>query len=71
MQLKVLIIYLFLPKLDATIKAMTSSWIFSDYSFFEKRALLLCYRMAYIKSNMPEHFSLFMEERCKKDSIQS
>lgn len=42
----------------------------ADYSFFEKRALL-CYRMAYIKSNMPEHFSLFMEERCKKDSIQS
>ena len=42
----------------------------ADYSFFEKRALL-CYRMAYIKSNLPEHFSLFMEERCKKDSIQS
>lgn len=42
----------------------------ADYSFFEKRALL-CYRMAYIKSNMPEHFSLFMEERRKKDSIQS
>ena len=37
----------------------------ADYSFFERRALL-CYRMAYIKSNMPEHFSLFMEERCKK-----
>lgn len=37
----------------------------ADYSFFEKRALL-CYRMAYIKSNMPEHFSLFMEDRCKK-----
>ena len=42
----------------------------ADYSFFEKRAML-CYRMAYIKSNLPEHFSLFMEERCKKDSIQS
>ena len=42
----------------------------ADYSVFEKRALL-CYRMAYIKSNLPEHFSLFMEERCKKDSIQS
>ena len=42
----------------------------ADYSFFEKRALL-CYRIAYIKSNLPEHFSLFMEERCKKDSIQS
>lgn len=37
----------------------------ADYSFFEKRALL-CYRMAYIKSNLPEHFSLFMEDRCKK-----
>ena len=37
----------------------------ADYSFFERRALL-CYRMAYIKSNMPEHFSLFMEDRCKK-----
>ena len=42
----------------------------ADYSFFEKRALL-CYRMAYIKSNMPEHFSLFMAERCEKGSIQS
>lgn len=42
----------------------------ADYSFFKKRALL-CYRMAYIKSNLPEHFSLFMEERCKKGSIQS
>ncbi len=42
----------------------------ADYSFFEKRALL-CYRMAYIKSNMPEHFSLFMTERCEKGSIQS
>ena len=42
----------------------------ADYSFFEKRALL-CYRMAYIKSNMPEHFSLFMAERCEKCSIQS
>ena len=42
----------------------------ADYSFFEKRALL-CYRMAYIKSNLPEHFNLFMEERCKKDGIQS
>ena len=41
-----------------------------DYSFFEKRALL-CYRMAYIKFNMPEHFSLFMAERCEKGSIQS
>lgn len=39
----------------------------ADYSFFEKRALL-CYRMAYIKSNMPEHFSLFIE---KKDGVQS
>ena len=37
----------------------------ADYSFFERRALL-CYRMAYIKSNMPEHFSMFMEDRCKK-----
>lgn len=44
--------------------------ILADYSFFEKRALL-CYRMAYIKSNIPEHFNLFMEERCKKDGIQS
>ena len=44
--------------------------ILTDYSFFEKRALL-CYRMAYIKSNMPEHFSLFMAERCEKGSIQS
>lgn len=44
--------------------------ILADYSFFEKRALL-CYRMAYIKSNLPEHFNLFMEERCKKDGIQS
>ena len=42
----------------------------ADYSFFEKRALL-CYRMAYIKTNMPEQFSLFMEERCKKGRIQS
>ena len=42
----------------------------ADYSFFEKRALL-CYRMAYIKSNMPEHFSLFMAERCEKGNIQS
>ena len=42
----------------------------ADYSFFKKRALL-CYRMAYIKSNMPEHFSLFMAERCEKGSIQS
>ena len=42
----------------------------ADYSFFEKRALL-CYRMAYIKFNMPEHFSLFMAERCEKGSIQS
>ena len=42
----------------------------ADYSFFEKRALL-CYRMAYIKSNMPEHFSLFMAERCEKGSIHS
>ena len=42
----------------------------ADYSFFEKRALL-CYRMAYIKSNMPEHFSLFMAEMCEKGSIQS
>lgn len=42
----------------------------ADYSFFEKRALL-CYRMAYIKSNMPQHFSLFMAERCEKGSIQS
>ena len=42
----------------------------ADYSFFEKRALL-CYRMAYIKSNMPEHFSLFMAERCEKGCIQS
>lgn len=42
----------------------------ADYSFFEKRALL-CYRMAYIKSNMPEHFSLFMAERCEEGSIQS
>ena len=42
----------------------------ADYSFFEKRALL-CYRMAYIKSNLPEHFSLFMAERCEKGSIQS
>lgn len=42
----------------------------ADYSFFEKRALL-CYRMAYIKSNIPEHFSLFMAERCEKGSIQS
>ena len=42
----------------------------ADYSFFKKKALL-CYRMAYIKSNLPEHFSLFMEERCKKGSIQS
>jgi|GEM_PF-896057 len=42
----------------------------ADYSFFEKRALL-CYRMAYIKSNMPEHFCLFMAERCEKGSIQS
>ena len=42
----------------------------ADYSFFEKRALL-CYRMAYIKSNMPDHFSLFMAERCEKGSIQS
>ena len=42
----------------------------ADYSFFEKRALL-CYRMAYINSNMPEHFSLFMAERCEKGSIQS
>ena len=39
----------------------------ADYSFFEKRALL-CYRMAYIKSNLPEHFNLFME---KKDGVQS
>ena len=44
--------------------------ILADYSFFEKRALL-CYRMAYIKSNLPEHFSLFMAERCEKGSIQS
>ena len=44
--------------------------ILADYSFFEKRALL-CYRMAYIKSNLPEHFNLFMEERCKKDGVQS
>ena len=44
--------------------------ILADYSFFEKRALL-CYRMAYIKSNLPEHFSLFMTERCEKGSIQS
>ena len=36
----------------------------ADYSFFEKRALL-CYRMAYIKSNLPELFSVFMEERYK------
>ncbi len=42
----------------------------ADYSFFEKRALL-CYRMAYIKSNLPEHFSLFMSERCEKGCIQS
>ena len=42
----------------------------ADYSFFEKRALL-CYRMAYIKSNMPEHFCLFLEEMCKKDGVQS
>lgn len=42
----------------------------ADYSFFKKRALL-CYRMAYIKSNLPEHFSLFMAERCEKGSIQS
>lgn len=42
----------------------------ADYSFYKKRALL-CYRMAYIKSNMPEHFSLFMAERCEKGSIQS
>lgn len=42
----------------------------ADYSFFEKRALL-CYRMAYIKSNLPEHFSQFMSERCKKGCIQS
>ena len=41
--------------------------ILADYSFFEKRALL-CYRMAYIKSNLPEHFNLFME---KKDGVQS
>lgn len=44
--------------------------ILADYSFFEKRTLL-CYRMAYIKSNLPEHFSLFMAERCEKGSIQS
>ena len=44
--------------------------ILADYSFFEKKALL-CYRMAYIKSNLPEHFSLFMAERCEKGSIQS
>ena len=42
----------------------------ADYSFFERRALL-CYRMAYIKSNLPEHFSLFMSERCEKGCIQS
>lgn len=42
----------------------------ADYSFFEKRALL-CYRMAYIKSNLPEHFSLFISERCEKGCIQS
>lgn len=42
----------------------------ADYSFFEKRALL-CYRMAYIKSNLPEHFSQFMSERCEKGCIQS
>ena len=42
----------------------------ADYSFFEKRAML-CYRMAYIKSNLPEHFSLFMAERCEKGNIQS
>lgn len=41
-----------------------------DYSFFKNRALL-CYRMAYIKTNMPEQFSLFMEERCEKGRIQS
>ena len=41
--------------------------ILADYSFFEKRALL-CYRMAYIKSNLPGHFNLFME---KKDGVQS
>lgn len=42
----------------------------ADYSFFKNRALI-CYRMAYIKTNMPEQFSLFMEERCKKGRIQS
>ena len=36
----------------------------ADHSFFKKRALL-CYRMAYIKSNLPELFSVFMEERYK------
>ena len=36
----------------------------ADYSFLKKRALL-CYRMAYIKSNLPELFSVFMEERYK------
>lgn len=36
----------------------------ADYSFFKNRALI-CYRMAYIKSNLPELFSVFMEERYK------
>lgn len=42
----------------------------ADYSFFKNRALL-CYRMAYIKSNLPELFSVFMEERCKNRSYSA